>query len=102
MTETLTLEAAIANFCAAMNARLAAHFAEQGYRQTPSTFNVDKADAPKWIRIVNDHSAFAFVERATGDLYKPAGYKGPAKNFARGNVYQPESYKHAGPYSLGK
>lgn len=31
-------------------------------------------------------SAFAFIEVATGNVYKPDGWKGPAKG-ARGNIY---------------
>lgn len=31
--------------------------------------------------------AVAFVERETGMIWKPAGYKGPERNFPRGNVF---------------
>jgi hypothetical protein len=31
-----------------------------------------------------------FVEMATGDVWKADGWKGPAKNFVRGNINTPE------------
>jgi hypothetical protein len=38
--------------------------------------------------IINDHSrsVFAFIDRATGDVLKPATWNAPAKH-ARGNIY---------------
>jgi hypothetical protein len=44
----------------------------------------------RYIRIVSNsgsqRSAFGFVDKITGDVLKSAGWKGPAKNFARGNI----------------
>ena len=37
-------------------------------------------------------SVYGFMEVATGDLYKAAGWKAPAKNFARGNVFDKRVY----------
>lgn len=34
----------------------------------------------------SSRSAFGFVDLTTGDVLKADGWKGPAKNFARGNV----------------
>jgi hypothetical protein len=52
---------------------------------------------PKYVRIVTRDvkpdgslgggSATAFVERTTGNVYKPASFKGPTRNFVRGNVF---------------
>lgn len=44
----------------------------------------------RYIRIVSSHggqrSAFGFVDTQTGNVLKSDGWKGPAKNFARGNI----------------
>ncbi len=52
---------------------------------------------PRYVRIVTRDvkpdgglgggSATAFVERTTGNVYKPASFKGPTKNFVRGNIF---------------
>jgi len=46
----------------------------------------------RYVRIVREdssgsRSAHAFVDRTNGDVMKAASWKGPAKNFARGNIY---------------
>lgn len=46
-----------------------------------------------YVRIVmlegdNQHgSAFCFIDKENGDVLKAASWKAPAKNFARGNIY---------------
>jgi hypothetical protein len=52
---------------------------------------------PRYVRIVTRDvnpdgslgggSATAFVERTTGNVYKPASFKGPTRNFVRGNIF---------------
>ena len=39
----------------------------------------------RW-RILRDRSAFAFVDKKTGDVLKPASWSAPAKH-ARGNIF---------------
>ncbi len=39
----------------------------------------------KYARLVRNGSVWCFVEIATGDIYKAAGWKGPAKH-VRGNI----------------
>lgn len=66
----------------------------QGTQTIPEGY-VWSLDAPgaKFVRIVMDsnpgqrygRSVHAFVDLATGDLYKPAGWKAPAKH-VRGNI----------------
>lgn len=55
-----------------------------GFNHT--TFTGDKA--PKYAKVFaqgHHPRLFCFVEIATGDIYKPASYKAPAKH-ARGNI----------------
>lgn len=35
-------------------------------------------------------SAYCFIDLETGNVYKPAGWKGPTKNIVRGNIFDPD------------
>lgn len=62
-------------------------------------------EGKKYLRVVmsDNHghgSAYAFIDRETGDVFKPASWKSPAKH-ARCNVTDPASWKAAvGPYGI--
>jgi len=50
----------------------------------------------KYLKIVmvnNQRSVHAFVDRKTGELYKPAGWKSPAKH-VRGQLLDSASREH--------
>jgi len=52
----------------------------------------------KYLRVVRDRSAWAFVDKTTGDILKPASWAAPAKH-ARGNIFdQAGGMAHIGPY----
>lgn len=51
----------------------------------------------RYVRIMRDHSAHAFVDRTNGDVLKPAGWRAPAKH-ARGNIFD----QHNGLFSMGE
>lgn len=82
-------ETALATWLAAKNAIAAAVVGTfAGY-----TFSTDGAGRA-FVRIVRadscgGRSAYCFVERATGLIFKPAGWKGPARNFSRGSITEP-------------
>ena len=56
------------------------------------------SEGKKYIKIVQDTGVFAFVMKEDsgrfkkGDILKPAGYRAPAKNSARGNVLSGNYY----------
>ena len=74
------------------------YFATQGYTFAVPTVEIAKGGR-KFIKLIageNDPvtgeprpggSVHSFVEVATGDIFKPASYKAPAKH-ARGNIYR--------------
>lgn len=51
---------------------------------------------PRYIKLVknsgNQRSVYGFVDRKSGNLLKAASWKSPAKNFARGSIFDPASY----------
>jgi hypothetical protein len=98
----LSFDAALAAFVAAVNegfdkqnAKMADTFPDGYYKP------VQLEAGSKNIRVVSvsggrggSRSCYCFVEKATGNVLKSAGWKAPAKG-ARANIYKPESYAAA-------
>jgi hypothetical protein len=66
----------------------------------PSTLSIDP-NGKKYIKIVrtdfsDSRSVHCFIEKATGDVLKAAGWNAPAKH-ARGNIYR-LGQEGVGPY----
>jgi len=59
-------------------------------------FGIEFDEGSKYIKIVSvswgSRSVHSFVEKKTGDIWKAASWKAPARNFARGNVFAPTTY----------
>ena len=59
-------------------------------------FGIEFEEGSKYIKVVSlswsSRSVHSFVEKATGDIWKAASWKAPARNFARGNVFAPATY----------
>ncbi|MDD4242869.1 MAG: hypothetical protein PHG08_01020 [Bacilli bacterium] len=57
-------------------------------------------EGKQYIKIVANGSAYGFIVKGDhpkfkdGDILKANSWTAPAKNKARGNIYNPESYKH--------
>ena len=96
-------DAALKTWLAAVQTRIDAHHERNFPNQRRAVMIATKG--PKFFRIVRNEgefsrSAYAFVERATGNIYKPAGWKGPEKNFPRGNIYQENKLSWCGVYGI--
>lgn len=75
-------------------------FKRRNWTSDVRAFEVEHESGPKYVRVVvrrlhgNSRSVYAFVEKATGDVYYPAGWKGPqrkGKQPVRANIYDQAS-----------
>jgi hypothetical protein len=60
---------------------------EMGFSLDPPIIEISQS--VKYARIVRKSphsSAYGFIEMSTGDIFYPAGWKGPQKNQIRGNI----------------
>lgn len=62
-------------------------------------FGVEFEPGSKYVKVVKvssggSRSVHSFVEKETGAIWKAASWKAPAKNFARGNVFDSGTYKN--------
>lgn len=60
-------------------------------------FGVEFEPGSKYVKVVKissggSRSVHSFVEKETGNIWKAASWKAPAKNFVRGNVYDAGTY----------
>ena len=83
-------EAALEIYLERLNESVAASWPYE--HTSPTTYAVEKPGR-KYDRVVAFNggpggSAHCFIERATGLVWKPDGWKGPTKNFPRGNIYE--------------
>jgi hypothetical protein len=111
MNTTQTFEAALANFLALIQAADDAYmtktFPGLCVNGRGNEFSLDMGS--KNVRIVrtsvglgDSRSVHCFVEKATGNILKAAGWKAPAKH-ARGNIYDADpmaGMTHYGPKYL--
>jgi hypothetical protein len=89
----------ISKFIVALAERLNSRKAEMGLTYF-DRYNVSTRPGKRFTKVMRDEvttgggvmnsSLVAFVDNATGDIFKPAGWAAPAKH-ARGNVNSPEN-----------
>lgn len=76
-------QSALDKFAAALTSAKAAHMAIHFPNLTPETYSAKAGK--KYAKVTTDRSVFCFVDLATGDILKAAGYNAPAKG-ARGHI----------------
>lgn len=100
--EEKRFSAALANFLVKLTEREAAHSAANFPNMKPGRFVVS-GNPIKYFRVVKENgyggsSAYCFVERETGNIYKPAGWKAPTTKHVRGNIYAENPLAGTGIY----
>jgi len=102
-------EEALAAYVAGANKLLKDHYVRMKF--SGPSFDNDRIEATaggvKYVRVImvgtSQRAAYSFVERATGDVFKPESWKKPAKH-ARGNIYSAgnglETHTYFGPAYL--
>lgn len=99
ITGELAFLARLDEFVAAVQKMINDYFAKNGYTMAPPTITV--MNGMKNVRIVRSEphtkSVYCFVDKTTGDIFKAAGWKAPAKH-ARGNIYNQDMLKGCGVY----
>ena len=58
------------------------------------------AASAKYVRVIKGGAIYCFISLETGDIFKPAGYKAPAKG-VRGNIFAEDNGVNcAGVYGI--
>lgn len=88
-----SLERSLDNFKNAANKAAADYYAKQNFKNIkPPTLEFSDG-GQRFIRVVRNDgtskSAHSFIDKATGDIYKAASWKAPAKG-VRGNIHKGE------------
>src|SRR5579863_8203148 len=99
----------LANFVQAYLEHLKADYAnwQNNYKGTSDTISLEVnakmitefnatlrvEQGQKYLKVIHDNSVHCFID-TDGFIWKPASWRGPTKNFSRGNVNSPESYKN--------
>ena len=97
-------EKALVNFVGSMNVMLAqknTKLSEKNPAMADYYKPVELEHGTKNIRVVftsnSQRHVHCFIDKTTGSILKPAGWKAPAKG-VRGSIYKPETYAHADAY----
>jgi len=89
-----TFEDSLAGFLAAAQVKVDAGFND--FPGQSGSIAVDNTNAPRYLRIVkttyvnqnsNGRSAYCFIDKTTGNVYKAAGWSSPETKNPRSNIY---------------
>jgi hypothetical protein len=80
------------------NTDMSKELAEERMKDFKETLSFEEGSA--YIKVMTKTSVHTFIVKKDGpkfkkgDILKAASWKAPAKNFARGNIFQADSYKN--------
>ena len=93
-------DAALAEFVAFCQG-VVTHDQKTNYPNLPYETKLSTTEGGRFVRIVASspaqRSAWAFIDKANGDVLKPAAWSAPAKH-ARGNIFDKNSWRTIGPF----
>lgn len=96
----MSFDAALSRFIDEVNDMQCEHSARMGFQfRTVAYADPGRRYVRVWRGCNTDSSksAYFFVDSLTGDILKPASWKGPAKG-ARGNIFTNSRHTAVGPY----
>lgn len=102
-SKTVTIEI-ITAVCALIQAKVTSEYARMFPRLSAPVISFEIGRS--YARIIkNDEcggrSCYGFVDLSNGNLLKSASWKGPAKNFARGNIFDADPTRSCGFSGIG-
>lgn len=74
-------------------------YEDAAYRERELAIRLEAG--PKFVRVMKGSSAYAFIEKATGNILKPASWRSPEpKKIPRGSIYGANPLAGCGPYGV--
>ena len=77
-TDVKAQQADVLNYTKFLTQILEQHYIQQ-YPDSTNKLSFTVETGRRYLKIIQDNSVHAFVDKTTGDVYKPAGWKAPAK-----------------------
>ena len=77
-TDVKAQQADVLNYTQFLTQRLEQHYIQQ-YPDSTNKLTFTIETGRRYLKIIQDNSVHAFVDKTTGDVYKPASWKSPAK-----------------------
>jgi len=77
-TDVKAQQADVLNYTQFLTQILEQHYIQQ-YPDSTNKLTFTIETGRRYLKIIQDNSVHAFVDKTTGDVYKPAGWKAPAK-----------------------
>tara|TARA_B100000287_G_scaffold435439_1_gene503746 strand:- start:2034 stop:2408 length:375 start_codon:yes stop_codon:yes gene_type:complete len=77
-TDVKAQQADVLNYTQFLTQILEQHYIQQ-YPDSTNKLTFTVETGRRYLKIIQDNSVHAFVDKTTGDVYKPASWKSPAK-----------------------